>query len=68
MITAFVPKNGPTHVYSKEGRVFCSRINDDGRVVIDLRPDVFRSLLADRTMGLGWHDANPEALRQLALG
>jgi hypothetical protein len=67
MITCNVPKDGPSHVYDRDGRVYQSRMGDDGRLIIDLRPDVLRSLLGNRTNGLAWHDANPDALALLAL-
>jgi hypothetical protein len=66
VITCIVPKDGPSHVYDRQGRVYQSRMADDGRVIIDLLPEVFRTLLSDRKMGLAWHDANPEALAVLA--
>jgi hypothetical protein len=61
-----VPVNvGTTHLYGRGGRVACSRVAEDGRVVIDLFQDEFKRLLGDRMYGQAWHDANPEALRRL---
>jgi hypothetical protein len=61
-----VPVNvGTTHLYGRGGRVACSRVAEDGRVVMDLFPDEFKRVLADRKHGHDWHNANPEALRRL---
>jgi hypothetical protein len=61
-----VPVNvGATHLYGKGGRVCQSRMTEDGRVVMDLFPDEFKSLLASKKHGHDWHNANPEALRAL---
>ena len=61
MLTLNVPEGGPTSVYAANGQEFRSRMVD-GRLVIDLPPETFRSLLSDRRNGLLWYNANPEAL------
>jgi hypothetical protein len=56
---------GLTHLYGDRGRVVCSRMTEDGRIVFDLFLHEFRILLSDRTHGLAWQNANPEAVRRL---
>jgi hypothetical protein len=56
---------GTTHHYSGRGRVSQSRVTEDGRVVLDLFPEEFRTLLADRRFGHDWHNSNPEAVQAL---
>jgi hypothetical protein len=61
-----VPRGvGISHLYGQRGRVCCSRLTEDGRLVMDLFVDEFRILLSDRTHGLAWHNANGEALQRL---
>jgi hypothetical protein len=68
-LVVYVPENvGISHYYSNTGnRVALSRVTDDGRVVIDLFPAEFKSLLADRQYGLSWESANHEALQLAAV-
>jgi hypothetical protein len=56
---------GLTHMYGIEGRTIQARVADDGRVVIDLFPQEFKSLLADRKYGDLFRKANHECLRRL---
>jgi hypothetical protein len=65
MITVNVPEGGPSHIYDRTGRVYQSRLVD-GRLVVDLLPAVFKTLIANRQNGLDWERANPEVLAQLA--
>jgi hypothetical protein len=63
-----VPPNGPSHVYGKDGAAYMSKMID-GRLVIDVPPDIFRSLLCSR-QGKDWEDANAggDAWRYLTPG
>lgn len=56
---------GLSHYQGKTGRVAMARV-EDGRVVIDLFADEFKSLLTDRKFGRDWHDANTALLAQIA--
>ncbi len=61
MITVFVPPNASiTHVFDINGRAFQARVADDGKVVIDVTPSVFLSLLMGRQNGKAWEDANKD--------
>ena len=66
LIVNVPPGVGTSHYYSNRARVAQSRVTEDGRVVLDLFPQEFRTLLSDRRFGQLWHDENPEALSQLA--
>ena len=65
MITINVPKGGPSHIFDRQGRVYRSRMEGDC-LVCDVLPEVFRTLLGDRHMGLAWQSLNPEAVQLLA--
>jgi len=56
---------GISHFYGNGGRLCCSRVADDGRLVLDLFMNEFRNLLASRQHGRAWETANPEALQRL---
>jgi hypothetical protein len=56
---------GISHFFGTGGRVCQARMTEDGRVVLDLFLDEFRTLLSDRHHGLAWQKANPEAVRQM---
>lgn len=55
---------GTTNYYSHKGRIAQSRMAEDGRVVLDLFVDEFKSLLMGRD-GLIWQNCNPEVMRAL---
>jgi hypothetical protein len=59
------PDVGISHLIGIGGRVCCSRLKDDGRLVFDLFPHELRSLLGDKKHGLLWERSNSEAIRQL---
>jgi hypothetical protein len=65
-IVVVVPTSvGISHLYGAQGRIVCSRVADDGQLVLDLFMHEFKNLLADRRDGLAWHNSNPEAVRQM---
>jgi hypothetical protein len=64
MIRLNVPTGGPSHIFDRNGAVFQSRLEGD-RLVVDVTPAVFRTLIANRQNGLAWERENPEALANL---
>lgn len=61
-----VPENiGLSHIYSLDGSAHQTKIQD-GVLVIDVPPNIFRALLAG-AQGKLWHDLNGDALRLLAV-
>ena len=56
MIVNIPSETGITHLYAKDGSCFMAKVVD-GRVVVDIPPDVFRSLLQG-PQGLLWEKVN----------
>lgn len=67
MITVNVPPNsGMTDFHAPGGRVYQPRLQE-GRLVMDVEPIHFRSLLRSETIGQQWVLANPEVMHALAV-
>jgi hypothetical protein len=60
------PEIALSHFLGIGGRTVMVRADDNGGLVLDLFAQEFRVLLEDRKYGLNWHEANAEAIQQLA--
>ena len=59
-----IPKGAEiSHHYSLDGTVAVAR-QQDGRMVLDIKPADFKALVNNRKTGLLWLEANPHALNE----
>ncbi len=59
-----VPKNGPTTLIARDGKVYKASHAPDGRIVLDVPPAELFALLRGRD-GFQWQRVNEEAIAQL---